>query len=239
MKGLVQIPSIEDLGVAYEKLQSRPFDISTGELVLWSQWSRFDPRLAEQLITYFAKNWRFLLPADLNAKLREQPWAAALGVLLFQLQELGNFEKSERTLFSKWADCVMTHVACASGEQFFIGLRSFGGKLMREDAQGSLMFYSKWGYLGREVLINKAQQRVAATNSKKTWMPPRARLAALESLLYTRTRITVRDYREKLHNAVSMRQAELDLKGCPLLRSVGHTRARQYVLRKKRAHPHD
>ncbi|MGK5084516.1 hypothetical protein WDW37_14570 [Bdellovibrionota bacterium FG-1] len=234
MKGLIQIPSEQDLLGAYEKLQFQKAPIFSGELILWSQWSRFDPRLAEQLISYFKKEWKTLLPTDLNAHLLKTAWPAALGVLLSHLQEFGEFQKKDEALFSNWANCVMTDIPCAKHEQFFIGLRSLGGKLMREDAEQSIKPYNKWGYLGREVLINKASQNISTLNSKKTWIPRRARLAVLDGLLENRSRITVREYREKLHHSVSLRQAEMDLKENPRLKPFGNTRARHYLVKKER-----
>jgi hypothetical protein len=46
MKGLMYIPTLNDLQKAYQKVQINPRKISTDEWVLWSQWSRFDARLA-------------------------------------------------------------------------------------------------------------------------------------------------------------------------------------------------
>ncbi len=236
MKGLVEIPTQGALQGAYEALQIKKEPLAPESIVLWSQWARFDPRLAEILVTHLGRNWRTLMPVFLNELLQRVPWPSAFGVLLYQAQEFGNLTKGEKLLFKKWIDCAMANIAPAPSQQFFIGLRALGGKLMREDAELSTRPYNQWGYLGREVLFNKMAQNTAPRGDtrEKTMIPRRARLAALDALLENRTRVTVREYREKLHNAVSVRQAELDFESNLRLKPQGQTKGRTYAVRSKR-----
>lgn len=225
MKGLVSIPGTTELARAYGQMQAG-HPVSCGELALWSQWSRFDPRLAEQCVAHVCRHWRGLLPAELRECLLRQPWPPAMGVLLEQAREFGRITPAQDApVFGAWISCVMVGVEPARGEQFFIGLRALGGEAMRKDAYLALEPYRRWGYLGCEVLLNKA---VLALAGERTLIPARVRRAVLDELIECRPRITARDYREALEGWVSARQAELDLCAHPRLRPVGRARARIY-----------
>src|SRR4051812_43370242 len=103
MKGLAKIPSSSKLASAYKSLQSDSF--SERDLAIWSQWSRLDPRLGEILVKAISSTWKNLSPVKLNAEIKNQPWPAALGVLLdFAKEEILSDDKS---LFKSWSNCVM------------------------------------------------------------------------------------------------------------------------------------
>lgn len=223
MKGLSSVPSLRDLERAYRKLQSDLESISIAEWALWSQWSRFDPRLAEQWISGLSKQWRDVSPLLLNESLRSHPWPAAAGVLLEQAWVYWDGSQEEKTLFRAWSRCVMSGVEAAPNELFFIGLRAFAGEAARRDAIESLKPYRKWGYYGRELLVNKALAR-----KKRTLASPGVRRRKLEELLKSRSRITVGDYIDCLGGAVGRRQAELDLQKTPRLKPIGQTQGRFY-----------
>ncbi|MEK6706495.1 MAG: hypothetical protein AABZ06_11985 [Bdellovibrionota bacterium] len=161
MKGLSEIPTIADLESAYRRIQIN--DIGCAEIALWSQWVRFDPRLGEQLVSCVCINWPAIDAVLLNEEIKKQPWPACLGIIMEQAFAYGAFEFLKRDMFKNWICSVMSGVASASpiaNEQFFIGLRALGGKAMFEDATRSLEVYRRWGYLGREIMVNKAAYRV-------------------------------------------------------------------------------
>ena len=210
VKGLDRVPQNEDLMNAYNRLQSTN-DISAEAIGLWSQWSRFDPRLAELLLTYLKKNWQKISPVELNYFLKLQAWPTAIGVLCEHLKN--NFEKdSNYSLYLKWMSCVMDQIAPAPFEQFFIGQRSFAGIEMRKDAQLAISFYRRWGYLGRDLLWNKAEVKPFQTLLGKS-----SRVAILHRYLKTNNRITVNLYCELCSFFISRRQAERDLSAHPFL----------------------
>lgn len=229
MIGLTQLPSQEQLGAAYQRLQDPQAQITLEQWALWSQWSRLDPRLAEQWITAISQQWRSIPPAQLNGALQKQPWPAAAGVLLEQGHGFYQASKTERRLYLRWCRCVMSDVRPACDEQYFMGMRAFAGEAMRQDAALALRPYRRWGYLGREILRNKASQGLL-TGRGLTWAPPALRRQVLEALLRTRPRITIQDYRAALGGAVGRRQAELDVAQYNGLRAVGKTRNRIYVV---------
>lgn len=220
MKGLERIPSSADLTRASEALLFG--EVSEADLATYAQWTRFDPQLGEIWISRILKSWRDLSPAHLNHAIRNQPWPAALGVLLELATELG--ETRDPLLFKSWADCALSGVQPhPPAMQYFIGTRAFAGKLMREDAAKSLEPYSRWGFIGRESLFNKSSFK------PRTLISSDRRRAVLNELVATRPRLTVADYRQSLDGWVTPRQAELDLANHPGLRRVGNTRARFYV----------
>lgn len=229
MTGLEAIPGQRDLLGTYERIQAG-IPLSVPELALWSQWARFDPRLGEQWIGVVLRDWRGISAIDLNRELLSQPWPAAVGVLLEQALAFGPWPAPERRLFRDWSRLVMSGVAAVDGAgQFFIGLRAFGGQAMRRDAENALKPYLRWGYLGKEVLRNKASS--AAKSS--TTAPRELRDRILGELIRAGRSFSVSDYLAALGFCVSRRQAELDLRGDPRLEWRGHTRSRVYRARRR------
>lgn len=237
MKGLAFIPSSSDLAQAYEHLQTQVIEAPVEQWALWSQWCRLDPRLAEQWIEGIFGVWEKLSPVELNSKLKNQPWPAAAGVLLEQAQvffldsSLPSLKKSRASLrlFRRWCACVMTEIGPANDELFFLGLRSFAGSAAVEDAEKSLKPYLRWGFLGREVLRNKAM----ILSGKRTWTPRKQRILVLTQILRNQGRITVSDYLQALDGTVGRRQAELDLAQYAI--PMGQTRNRYYRAKKRRS----
>ena len=219
MKGLLEIPNNPQLQNAYHALQSSRSRHTSTKIALWSQWSRLDPRLGESLVLFLAKNWKSFSPIKLQNALLQQPWPAAFGVLVEHVKIILNDR-----LFYRWSECVMTHISPANHEQFFIGLRSFAGKLMLEDSIFSLDLYLKWGYFSRDILINK----FSSLKNPPTLISRSRRTLALKELLSTKKRITVKDYREKLGWAVNIRQAQRDLSAFSGIQSQGQTKSRFY-----------
>ena len=227
MKGLGKIPSQSDLRQIYEKLQTNPSGITLSELALWSQFARFDPRLAEQWVAHLRGNWIRVPSEEFRILVSQQPWPQAAAVLLeFIALSTTSFADEQRKSFSHWLKSSTSGIGplMDTGEQYFIGHRSFGGKMMAQDVEYRLEPYRKWGYSGREVLYNKAQPGRLTLNSAET------RRRVLEGLLKTRQRLTVADYRGALGGWVSVRQAELDLSKTPRLQPRGSTRGRFYVV---------
>lgn len=226
MKGLHKIPDEGALEQAYRHLQAGE-PLSVSDYVIYSQWARFDPRLAEQLVAALAHDWKKTPPVLLNEELKRQPWSAAFGVLL-EFVALKAKSLSLRTgfpsprLFSRWRDCAMSGIAPAPNEAFFIGTRAFGGALAFEDAAAATKPYRKWGYFGRDSLLGKSPE-------KSTLASRAARLAAIDALLHEKKRFTVSDYIARLGNSVHRRQAQRDLESHPGVLRVGRTRGRFYV----------
>lgn len=231
MKGLIKIPQPSELFQAYTQLQNSRAVVKMKQIMTWSQWVRFDPRLGELLIQFISSHWQKLNPLEINQGLNDVMWPAVWGVLLDQaellLKRQGIINKKEFLLYKAWAKVVMSGVQPASGgEQFFIGLLQPGGKTMVNLATKSSEDYRRWGFIGNETMINKFSAQPRTVIHRKT----RSRI--LEDLIKNTGTITVSDYMEALDNKVTRRQAQRDLCCHPMLHSSGFTRGRVYKTKK-------
>ena len=226
MRGLNPIPTQLDLLKAYETLQAHPDHISVSDLTLWTQWTRLDPRLGEQWIAHLGKTWRTISPIEFNELLKKTTWPSAAGPLLETVHTFYISNKDTRKLFMNWLNCVMSGIKTAQGEQYFIGLRAFAGKLMQEDVNHSIKLYRRWGYYGQEILINKAGKKLK--ENPRTLLPLETRLRLLNEYMKVHESIRSKDYIELLGGCISQRQAELDLKAHSKLKPIGLTKGRFY-----------
>jgi hypothetical protein len=226
--GLEKIPSQRSLATAYETLlhtgRSRP-DLK--KLACFTQWARFDPRLAEILATYFSQQWKSIHPLEFRAACLACPWPGSVGVLLeFSRRAIANQGSTEAAqLFNSWRTLVTHGMDKAQGEQYFIGLRQLGGSAMWEDALFASNEYREWGYLARENLLPK---------EKGPSLSPATRLEILDALLSSTSRIRTQDYWNAIGRGISIRQAERDLLKNPHLRSSGETKGRYFTRKNSR-----
>lgn len=231
--GLPNIPERLELERAYSILLHRyPASAKETELALFSQWSRFDPRLAEIWVSFLVQEWERLNPIELRKAVLQQPWPAAAAVLLeFAGKKVPHNMSS---LFHSWSRIVTENIPKGNCEQFFIGLRRLGGQAMQDDARFAFSEYRKWGYLGREILINKGGRVPAAGTTRA---PPTHTILAetrreiLKDMLTTSSRVTTDLYWEAIGRCLSRRQAERDLRNSSLLKKCGNTRARYFLKR--------
>ena len=223
MKGLVLLPQLSDLERAYTALlHDSPAPPSEQELALYTQWSRFDARLAEICVDYFVKNWPKLNPVQLRTSMLSQPWPAALGVLLEFAKHA--VRTADSVVFQQWKKTALADISPAPWEQFFVAQRPIASVGMLEDARFSLKEYRDWGYFGREVLFNKPEIATHPTHSFER----ETRLEILKDLSEKHPRITTEMYLDALHYSISRRQAERDLRAAPGLRPHGSTKGRYY-----------
>jgi len=218
--GLKKCPGIRDLEEGYNQILSAERTangkIDLNSFATFCQWSRFDSRMGEICIQFLSRYWKEINPVELHDAFAQQPWPSILGVLL-------EFFKDKSTLFQMWKKTATCDFQKANWEQFFIGKRKIGGQMMFDDARFSLEEYRRWGYLARELLINK--------NDKEVSYSYETRLQILKEMLITHPRITTQQYWELIGKSVSKRQAERDLKDSNLLRSRGNTKGRYFVKR--------
>jgi hypothetical protein len=234
--GLKKIPTDQDLAKAYAALRGA---LGAGELAAYSQWTRFDPRLAEIWVKAVLERWKSVHPIELHESLKREPWPGAAGVLLEFVARAVRAEPAEARLFKLWKEMVLQGFGRAPWEQYFIGQRRIAGKAMIEDARFSLSEYRKWGYLGREILFNKQAfppelqgTRRGRSGGGTHSLALEVREGILKELLRERPRITTRDYIQALGNSISPRQAERDLLGARWLMPVGNTKGRSFVRRR-------
>ena len=226
MKGLKRIPSTRQLAKVYSILQDMKKEkIPEKQLALYSQWSRLDPRLGEIMVQHLAWCWKQYHPIKLNCAIRSQVWAPAMGVLLnhvpiYYQQKEKNWK--ELGFFKKWSDCVMDSVPPAKNELFFINLYNIGSSFLYEEAFYSTKIYKQYGYLGKELLINKAKP------AQRTFIPAPQRKVILNELIKTKKTLTVKEYLRELNFQIHHKQAQRDLQNHPRLQAYGNTKNRMY-----------
>jgi hypothetical protein len=224
--GLESCPTIHDLEAAYNQIlnakRNRNGEIDVNSFALYCQWGRFDARLSEVCVEFLTHFWKQMNPIKLHDAFVCLPWPAVLGVLL-------EFCPQDSTLFQMWKKTATCDFEKVDWELFFIGKRRIGGRSMFDDARFSLDEYRRWGYLSREVLVNKGgrtQERGPVFS-----YAPETRIQILKELLETHSRITTGQYWEALGKSISKRQAERDLGSSNLLKKSGRTKGRYFVRR--------
>ncbi len=225
MKGLISIPTHKKLASVYYKLQLARVQTEKN-ITLYSQWVRLDARLGEILIAYIAKYWKAHHPILLNKCIKTQIWPSVFGVLLEQTKLYFSTNKTndDLLLFKSWSECVMCGIEPASQELFFFDAYSIGSSLFYQEASHFTKIYRKWGYLGKDLMLNKT------ISTGKTLMSSQQRKTILEGLIQKRKAITVNDYLSELNFQVHRKQAQMDLKEHKKLKPKGHTRNRIYFV---------
>lgn len=220
MKVDLQIPQTNDLIGAYNALQSDP-SLPIPKLVLYSMWTRFDPRLGEILIQYISKHWRNLNPMEVEKSLACCAMPYCWGVLCEHVLLI--LPKTEHKTFKNWRNCCLSE-SKKTAENYFLGLFSFAGKKQKSEAYNTLPLYRKWGYLSSELMLPLHKTGAPARN--RTYIPKEERIKKLKKILSDRKSISVNDYLALFEGKVSKRVAELDLN--TYARRSGNTRAATY-----------
>jgi hypothetical protein len=231
VRGLLFIPSLEEKENAYACLEQdfrHPKDraVNLEQWALWSQLTRFDPRLGELWVKAISIVWESLDPLRFREALLKQPWPACAGVLFLQVN-IHLLAPPVRPLFRAWSQLVLTGVPKAENQFYFIGTFAFAGKQIQKDAESSFKSFLRWGFLGQATFMNKA-----SSQPSKSEISPSQRRAKLDLLISRQSRFTVHDYIAVLAEGVSIRQAQLDLASHPRLKAVGNTRGRFYLRRR-------
>ncbi len=250
MKGLRDLPQIDDLRVAYEELdlsfsRARQVEqLDMKRLALLSQWARLDPRLAELFCGYLQRNWSQLRSVELLEALTEQPWPRAILVPL-RFVELAALDESHESeggghesqqasanslrLFALRAliDLIDRSFPQKTYDLFFIPLQQPNRVILRNELRLRGMAYVRSGYIGSASLLAKGR-----SPQSRTILDAGARRSLLEERVRQMKigdRLTVEDYLELCAGKISRRQAQRDLAVCDKLRSIGHTRRLRYL----------
>ena len=186
-----------------------------------AQWTRFDPRLAEEWLTTLGRHWKILSPVLIREANLKQHTPAVMGLLLEQFR-IFLCPKRDRALFKLWSAVVLHRTPKAQGEGFLIGVLPFAGNAVREGAEKPAVYYKKWGFLGQEVFVNKFALK--QKQLQRTTLGPDERKLILIELFEKNRKITVKDYLEACHGLISRRVAQMDLETMPGVQAEGRTR---------------
>ncbi len=226
MKGLAKIPDHKNLLRAYSLLQTRKSALTEPQLLLYSQWTRFDARLMEQLIVHIARFWREFSVIRLNTGISKQVWPQCLAVCLEQGLILVNKDKR---LYKNWVKAVLTGVRVAPYQSYFIGIRSFASEYSRVAAASPVRAFSKWGFAESELQINK----ITTYPSESFSSVSRENLLKKHMSQSKEARFQLIKYLELCKFSISRRQAQRDLKSFRWIKAFGSTKGRFYLARAK------
>ncbi|MDO8644269.1 MAG: hypothetical protein Q7S00_04795 [bacterium] len=194
-------------------------------VILASDWSRWDPRLLQIIVTFGWSHWKEWNPYLLRQARQEMKTPQTVGVVSsFILAVAGDHQpQPDRELTSFW-NYVTADLKPVSPQYYFFDLYLPGDHLGERAARESLGEFKRWGFLGRDrIVVNTATKTGAGS-----WDQP-SRLNILKRLLTGRRKIQISEYLEELHHSISRQQALLDLKNLPA-RSKGEGRSAYWVL---------
>lgn len=215
-----------DLQTAYRRLQgTQRGKVSVDELALWSQWTRLDARLGEIIVFWLSQEWKDILAVKLNKAIQKQPWPSVIGVLLEQCLEFC-IPTDDKKLFTSWMKCVTCDLPNKHQGLYFIRTGQIHTTSITRQVLLSNYFFNKWGFLGKEIFVNKAKL------GKKSYLAKAKRQLLLAQFVTNKQTITVNEYLSFLENLISRRTAELDLKNSKLLKSRGNTKGKSYWVKR-------
>lgn len=226
---LARPPSRGDLESAYSRLLWRDDEEPTAEeLVLWSQWARIDPRLAEILVACLLRRFRALSALSLWEENRKSAMPAALAALVdfARLDAKRVLPPPERIAFAAWAKTVLWRVPSAPPQLFFLRQGKPRPERDIKEIGQSLRVFRRWGFFGSAAPLDEKHDRRA------TMLDPCQRRQLLRKLARGGETFTVADYMSACGGRVHRRTAERDLKEWPALRRIGATKAARYQRRK-------
>lgn len=229
MSKKLPFPSQKQLENAYSHLLGAQSVLET-QWVMYSRYSRYDPRLAEIWIKRMAKEWKKLSPLMLQEKNIKEFSPATLGVLLEQLY-MYLVDLQSKKIFYKWKELVMCDVKPSQGENFLIGIYPFASKAMLEQAEAPHISFKKWGFSGADILVNK-YLKVQQTK-QKTGLSKKVRKTMLDRFIAAQKKaghfkFKLNDYVQFCGGHISTRVAQLDLLSAKHIRRHGRTKSRYY-----------
>ncbi len=217
----VSVPSREELQKSYERLQLGQQTVTAEQLVLWSQWSRLDPRLAQILVEYLQLKFQNINPMDVWSTNSGTPLPQALPVLCefvaLRLRKKPTFAKA----FSAWCRTCFGDLPAAPPQLFFIPEGVPNERRSFTEIGETLRPFAKWGFFSNEWI---AEEKEVLTHPKATLMNAHSRQDCLKDLLKKKSVVTVSDYIQACSGRIHRRMAERDLKSSPLVSARGFTR---------------
>lgn len=229
----VKWPSADEILQAMNQLQGAPININSKTLIQFFLWSRFEPRLSEQLVQFLQNHWQRFHPLRIrywNIKSRSPE------ILLAHLEFLKKIIPAKnRILYNHWFEIIKHQVKPKFHGVFFVGQFPVAGSLIKQEALNGLNIWKKWGFLSTHIPINKYQQKNKTHLSKKERIK-QFQLFITQLNQNNTNQFSVNDYLVFTENKISKRLAELDLQELtsikkPIIYSQGHTKNKKYFLK--------
>lgn len=215
----MKTPNRSEIEIAFAKLQSSPDSVSLLEVIEWSHWSRWEPRLAEVLVQHIFNTWKTWNPLEIHETLQLQVMPQSFLVLCEHLNFL--IPEPKKKIFKLWMNCLSSDFEPVPYQAFYL-INKFAGTRLRRESESNLKPFARWGFYCSYLMINKDNQH------PRTSMTKASRGLVLQDLIQEKKVFRVQDYIDRLNNKIHQRQAERDLKACPHIKAHGQTRNRTY-----------
>ena len=189
-----------------------PYPLKTPEslFMLGSDWSRFDPRLLQILVTFGISHWSTLLPQQMRQGIQSMRTPQTLGVVTAFIKSTLPQQK-EIHLFCNYLTEGLRPVP---PQYYFFNLFLPGSYSAEKTTKESLSEFKTWGFLGRDrVVIDNITKKAVGT-----W-DSISRANILKRLLRSRKEIQISDYLEEIHHSISRQQAIIDFKSIGALQN--------------------
>lgn len=188
-------------------------------LALCADLSRYDPRLLDILVEFWARTWQDWHPIRLRAAMRTMTCPQSVGVLMAFL-----------TTIHLDTECLWYGEYLARGlrpvptQLYFHHLATPGGAVMDRIVMEGLAEFRRWGFIANH------RPTIAQANKQTIGHYDRhARHHLLQQWLHKQPRITIREYLGLVHHSISRQQAYLDLQSDPDIRPEGRGRGARWV----------
>lgn len=228
MKGLLGIPNTRQILEVVNRLQSdlreAKISTSTKDFANDLQICRFDPRLAEILVTYVKAFYREIPWVRLWQDLAQKPWPQTLGVVL----EFARISSSseDRPWLALLLDAQRSIFPPKNHGLFFIPTQRLPPTLAKEEVEWCLSPYLQAGFVGSQNLVPKNHLFCQVTLIG-AWK----RLTVLQALRQRSQKgngpLTVDGYIRACRGLISRRQAQRDL--ASHAKGRGFTRNKRYA----------
>ena len=195
--------------------------IQAGDIAIYSQWSRLEPRVAQTLVSYLIVHWPSLALGMMLKELNQQPWPRSILVLLRFVQlvvcDLG---LDQLILAMDRALVDQPH------QLYFIPLQFPYRVTLAHEVEYRTRPYTLSGFIGSQSLLTHTRYP-----ENQTYLSEVQRHRILERLILNKTDFTVKSYQTACAGLVSLRQAQRDLKIAQGIVTKGFTRSRRYRTR--------
>lgn len=220
------IPTIDHLNRLYYELakigarsvganKAWPYNPATKEELIATacDMSRFDPRLLDILVEYFAAHWRGINPVRLRNFYKEMKCPQTVAVICEFLKNM--ISDPEVEFIAEYLSAGLLPMPL---QFYFHNLYSPGGHLARRATEEGLYEFKKWGFLACERPAN------AGSLDKKS------RLNILKRMVSLKKEIMLNDYLKAVQNSISRQQALADIKASGIVKPIGHGRGARWKI---------
>lgn len=188
-------------------------------LALCADLSRYDPRLLDIMVEFWARTWQDWHPIRLRAAMRTMTCPQCVGVVMEFLTTIHPDDEC------RWyGEYLVRGLRPAPSQLYFHHLASPGGPVMERTVMEGLKEFRRWGFIAnhRPTIAQANKQTIGHYDSS-------TRRQLLQRWLREQPRITIREYLHVVHHSISRQQAYLDLQSYSGIRPEGRGRGARWT----------